>query len=126
AVADIARLHPDAAFVAITGDLTHRGESGAYQALREALAPLPMPCHLMLGNHDERTAFRAAFPETPTDSGAFVQYAVETEAGVMLMLDSLIEGTNGGLLCEERLDWLSGQLARYRDRDLFLFLHHAP
>ncbi|SMF78485.1 diethylphosphate phosphodiesterase [Tistlia consotensis] len=126
AVADIARLHGDAAFVAITGDLTHRGEPGAYAALREVLAGLPMPCHLVLGNHDDRAAFLATFPETPTDDGGFVQYAVETPAGVMVMLDSLTEGTHGGLLCEERLDWLAGTVERHRERDLFLFLHHAP
>lgn len=126
AVADIEHQHGDAAFVAITGDLTHWGEPGAYQALRAVLAPLSMPCHLVLGNHDERAAFRAVFPETPSDAEGFVQYAVETEAGVMLMLDSLTEGTHGGLLCEDRLAWLSEQVGRYRDRDLFLFVHHAP
>ncbi len=126
AVGDIARRHADAAFVAITGDLTHWGQPGAYAALREVLAPLPMPCHLVLGNHDDRAAFLEVFPETPTDPAGFVQYAVETEAGVMLMLDSLTEGTHGGLLCEDRLDWLAGQVERFRGRDLFLFLHHAP
>lgn len=126
AVDDIARRQGDAAFVAITGDLTHWGEPGAYAALRETLASLPMPCHLVLGNHDVRAAFLDAFPETLTDPDGFVQYTVETPAGVMMMLDSLTEGTHGGLLCEDRLAWLADQVARYRDRDLFLFVHHAP
>jgi 3',5'-cyclic AMP phosphodiesterase CpdA len=85
-----------------------------------------MPCHLVLGNHDDRAALLAALPDTRTDPAGFVQYAVETPAGVMLMLDSLTEGTHGGLLCEDRLDWLAAQVERYRGRDLFLFVHHAP
>ena len=72
AVADIRRRHgPDgpapAAFALLTGDLVHDPGAASYALLREILAPLPMPVHLLLGNHDDRALFRAAFPEAPVD-----------------------------------------------------------
>lgn len=126
AVADIAQRHRDAAFAVITGDLTHFGEAGAYDDLKAILAPLPLPCHLLLGNHDARPAFCEAFPETPRDPAGFVQYVVETPDLDCILLDSLIGGTDEGELCEQRLAWLDATLAERRGRDLLVFLHHAP
>lgn len=130
AVADIARRHgpgsaAPAAFAVITGDLTHHGEPEAYRRLRSILAGLPCPVHLMLGNHDERDAFRATFPEAPVDAKGFVQQAIETPAGTFLLLDTKIPGTHAGGLCAARLDWLATRLAEGKG-PVFLFLHHPP
>lgn len=126
AVADINRRHADAAMVAVTGDLTHWGEPGAYADLRDALDQLAMPYRLILGNHDDRANFLAAFPESPTDSQGFVQWAEETEAGLFVFLDTLIPGSDGGRLCEARLAWLEETLAAAKGQPVYLFLHHAP
>jgi 3',5'-cyclic AMP phosphodiesterase CpdA len=130
AVADIAARHgadnaAPAAFAVVTGDLTHNGDAEAYDRLRKLLAGLPCPTHLMLGNHDERDAFRSAFPEAPIDPNGFVQQAVSTHAGRCLMLDTKIPGTHAGGLCAQRLDWLADRLAE-DDAPVFLFLHHPP
>jgi 3',5'-cyclic AMP phosphodiesterase CpdA len=115
---------PDLAVV--TGDLTRDGEPAAYARLREMLAALPCPVHLLLGNHDNRAAFRAVFPEAPVDAGGFVQAAVESPAGLCLMLDTLEEGRPEGRLCARRLGWLSDRLAESGERPVLLFLHHPP
>jgi len=130
AVADIARRHgpsgaAPAAFAVITGDLTHHGEPAAYARLRAILAGMPCPVHLMLGNHDDRDAFRAAFPEAPADADGFVQQAVATPVGRCLMLDTKMPGTHAGRLCAQRLDWLAARLAE-ADGPVLLFLHHPP
>jgi 3',5'-cyclic-AMP phosphodiesterase len=130
AVADITRRHgpgsdAPAAFVVVTGDLTHQGEPEAYERLRGILAGLPCPAHLLLGNHDERDAFRVAFPGAPTDAAGFIQQSVRTPAGTFLMLDTKIPGTHAGGLCRARLDWLAARLAE-DDSPVFLFLHHPP
>lgn len=132
-LADIAARHgpgggmPPAAFAAITGDLTRDGEPAAYARLRAMLAGLPCPVHLMLGNHDLRAPFRAAFPDAPVDAHGFVQQAVASPAGLCLMLDTLEEGRPEGRLCPRRLAWLADRLAESgAEEPVLLFLHHPP
>jgi len=130
AVESIAERHgpqseAPAEFVIITGDLTHHGQPDAYAELRKILGGLPMPFHLMLGNHDERDNFRAAFPEAPVDENGFVQQAIETDAGLFILLDTKTPGTHAGALCEQRLGWLAARLTEGQG-PVFLFLHHPP
>ncbi|HYZ32469.1 MAG TPA: metallophosphoesterase, partial [Crenalkalicoccus sp.] len=130
AVAEIRTRHGPggalpAAFAVITGDLTRDGEPEAYARLAALLAPLPFPVHLMMGNHDDRAAFAAAFPAAPRDAGGFVQQAFDTPAGRCVLLDTLSPGETLGRLCPERLDWLRGELARSAG-PVLLFLHHPP
>lgn len=130
AIADIARRHgPDgptpAAFAVLTGDLTHHGQADSYALLREILADLPMPAHLLLGNHDERDAFRAAFPDAPVDPDGFVQSVLDTPEARLVMLDTKWPGTAAGGLCARRLVWLKARLEETA-ADVLLFLHHPP
>jgi Icc protein len=118
--------HSDAAFVAITGDLAHRGEAEAYRSLAGALARLSVPWHAVPGNHDDRIALRTVFPEIPALPGGFLQSALDIGANRFVFLDSVVEGKPGGLFCAERLEWLDGVLATAENRGTFLFLHHAP
>jgi 3',5'-cyclic AMP phosphodiesterase CpdA len=129
AVASIAVRHGPgsacpAAFAVITGDLTHFGEPAAYHALGAALDRLPFPAHLLLGNHDDRPAFRAAFPDAPADDG-FVQLALDTPMGRMILLDTHVPGAHHGELCVTRLAWLAARLEE-TDAPVLLFLHHNP
>jgi len=114
-----------AAFAVLTGDLTRDGEPAAYARLREMLAGLPCPAHMLLGNHDDRAAFRAAFPAAPVDGDGFVQQALPTPAGLCLMLDTLEQGRAEGRLCPRRLAWLAARLAE-SEGPVLLFLHHPP
>jgi Icc protein len=129
---DIAARHgpggamPALGFAVLTGDLTRDGEPAAYARLRTALARLPCPAHLLLGNHDNRAAFRAAFPGHPVDQAGFVQQAVMSTAGLCLMLDTLHQGHPEGRLCAERLGWLAAQLAGSGETPVLLFMHHPP
>lgn len=116
-----------AAFAVATGDLTHEGQPEAYALLREVLGGLPIPYHLLLGNHDERDAFRDAFPGAPLDADGFVQQVVDTPAGRFLMLDTKEPGTHAGRLCPARLGWLADRLEEDgAAAPVFLFMHHPP
>jgi 3',5'-cyclic-AMP phosphodiesterase len=131
AVADILRRHgpggaAPAAFALLTGDLVHHADAASYVLLREILAPLPMPVHMLLGNHDDRALFRAAFPEAPVDAAGFVQGAFATLAGRFLLLDTHEPGTAAGGLCARRLGWLAERLAEAPATPVFLALHHPP
>lgn len=126
AIADINANRPDADFVLITGDLTHDGEPAAYEALKAALGQLTMPYHLLLGNHDMRSAFRQIFPGTPVDENGFVQSVVETSSGALVLLDTLEAGTHEGHLCADRLAWLEQTLSSLSGEPVLLALHHPP
>jgi Icc protein len=120
------QMDDDADFMVLTGDLSYHGMEPAYRTLRDILEPLDMPCHLMIGNHDDRESFKRIFPETPTDPDGFVQYTVETEHGAFIMLDSVEHEQSHGTLCEKRLAWLESQLQKYADQPIYIFLHHPP
>ena len=124
ALAHILANHPDAARIVITGDLTHWGEPGAYEALHAALCDLPTPVRLMIGNHDNRTTFRMVFSDHPTDENGFVNHAETLDGIRFLYLDSVGERTHAGHFCAARRDWLAAELAACsRAR---IFLHHNP
>jgi len=126
AVGDVARRHGDADLVVITGDLCNDGDPRAYALLREVLAPLSCPVRLLLGNHDERTAFREAFPDQPVDEAGFVQSWIDTPQGRLLFLDTNHPGHIGGRYCEARRGWLERALAGAGQAPVTLFLHHPP
>ncbi len=127
-IADVDRRHRDADLLVITGDLADAGQREAYETLRDLLGPLQMPVRLLLGNHDRRGAFRAIFPNMPTDEHGFVQSLIEgpQDIGRLVFLDSLEEDTIGGVLCDRRLGWLAARLAESPDEPVTLFLHHPP
>jgi 3',5'-cyclic-AMP phosphodiesterase len=121
--------HLDIDFVIVTGDLAHNGERAAYEHLRTVLAELRAPVILMLGNHDSRLEFRAAFPEVIGDHTGFIQSMRVFEGGTMITLDTLNEGgrTHAGRLCASRLAFLERALKDAPlDRPLILFQHHPP
>jgi 3',5'-cyclic AMP phosphodiesterase CpdA len=125
-LADIARHHADADLLVVTGDLAHQGDPVAYGALRETLLDFPVPVELLIGNHDDRIALRAAFPGLPDDGAGFVQSSRDTRAGRLLFLDTNEPGTHAGGYCDARFNWLARQLAGSPSAHAFIFMHHPP
>ncbi|TVQ37078.1 MAG: phosphodiesterase [Geminicoccaceae bacterium] len=127
ALAHLCRHYADADLLLVTGDLTDLGEKAAYAALRRRLEALPMPVVLLLGNHDDRAAFRAVFEGAPVDEAGFVQQAVDHANGVSLVaLDTHVPGAAHGELCAARLAWLDRALAARAARDVVIAMHHPP
>jgi Icc protein len=128
AIASLSRLHAPPDAVLITGDLTADGRPEEYQRLRELLAPLPCPVHLLPGNHDDRGALHAAFPGLPGGEGApgLVQYAVPVGALRLVCLDTTVPGQPHGELCATRLDWLDDALRAAPGVPTIVAMHHPP
>lgn len=126
AIADINRHHADAECAVLTGDLAYLGAPDAYRDLRNLLGELKPPCHLLVGNHDDRTNFRAVFPDTPIDENGFVQYVVPTAVGAFVMMDTMEAEAPAGIYCEKRFAWLENTLNGLAGRPVYLFLHHPP
>jgi Icc protein len=129
-VAALNALEPRPDAVIMTGDLVDQGDPAQYEHLKTLLAPLAIPYFLLVGNHDERHALRAAFPERAElqsqSGGEFVQYAVDVGPLRVIALDSLVPGQSGGTLCETRLAWLAAQLDATHGKPTVVALHHPP
>jgi 3',5'-cyclic AMP phosphodiesterase CpdA len=124
AVAVITRDHADAAMVLVAGDLADRGEVDAYRHLRDLLAPLQMPVHLTLGNHDNRDAFLSVFGPGLDDAMGRVSKVLDAGGYRILLLDTSEPGLVGGRLCQGRLDWLALRLDEAEDRPVIIVQHH--
>ncbi|GHA52226.1 3',5'-cyclic adenosine monophosphate phosphodiesterase CpdA [Amylibacter ulvae] len=126
-----AKTHPDAKALFLTGDLTHAGTPAQYQALKSAIDGYPIPITLLIGNHDEREPFLAAFPNAPQAPDGFIQSVQTIGDDVIITLDTVDRSLDSlmghaGFLCPARLAWLEQQLINAGDARVLLFLHHPP
>lgn len=126
AIDDVIARHADADLLVITGDLCNDGEPDAYALLRDILAPVPFPIRLLLGNHDRRPEFVAAFPDHPVDAAGYVQSALDTPHGRLLFLDSHEPDVIGGIYAPDRHIWLQQALELAGDQPVTVFIHHPP
>ena len=126
-VAHIERHHSDARFCVLTGDVADAGQMAAYEATAVLLERLPMPVYVVPGNHDERNAFVAAFPQLARDEHGFVQQAFCEDNAWFIVLDTLEAAQgSGGVFCERRAAWLAERLRAAGERPVYLFMHHPP
>ncbi|MCV6595029.1 MAG: phosphodiesterase [Silicimonas sp.] len=116
--------HADAEALFLTGDLSDLGAAADYARLRDRLADLPLPVHLLIGNHDHRDVFLDCFPECEGDGG-FVQHVVPLSLGHGITLDTWGPDSHAGHFCETRAAWLAEQLERLPG-PVWIFQHHNP
>jgi 3',5'-cyclic AMP phosphodiesterase CpdA len=118
---------PDA--VVVTGDLTDFGRADEYAHLQTLLRPLACPVYLLPGNHDDRRALRAAFPDHAylhAGGSEFIQYAVALAGLRLVVVDTVVAGAGHGALCAERLAHLEALLEEDRDTPTIVAMHHPP
>jgi 3',5'-cyclic-AMP phosphodiesterase len=118
-------LEPPPDAVLLTGDLTDDGDPRSYARIRELIAPLRAPVHPIPGNHDDRDALREVFADHPevAATDGFVQYAVRCGPLRVVLCDTLLPGSDGGRLDEERHTWLASTLDA---QPTLIAMHHAP
>ncbi|ARJ04540.1 phosphodiesterase [Cnuibacter physcomitrellae] len=115
--------------IVFTGDLADKGEADAYRNLRAIVEPaaqrLGARVIWVMGNHDERRAFRAGlFGEVPTDKS--VDRVYDVNGLRVITLDSTVPGHHHGEVSGEQLDWLAEELAIPAPHGTILAMHHPP
>jgi 3',5'-cyclic-AMP phosphodiesterase len=125
AVEAVAAVVPRPDAVVVSGDLADHASDGEYERVRELVAPLRVPVHVLPGNHDDRGALRRHFG-LPGAGGEPLQYAVELGPVRLVVLDTTRPGENDGELDAERLAWLDAELAAAPDAPTLLAMHHPP
>jgi Icc protein len=117
-------LQPD--FIVASGDLVSDESEESYRRLQTLLRPLEAPVHFLMGNHDDRVAFRRVFqPEAPSSADPVCE-AFERGGVRFLLLDSTLPGKVEGCLGGEQLDWLEAELTVDPSRPTWIFIHHQP
>ena len=97
---------PDA--VVVTGDLADGGAAAEYERVEALLEPLPMPVHVLPGNHDE---------------GLEARYVVQVGELRLIACDTKIPGRDEG---EVDLAWLEAVLDEDRETPTIVAMHHPP
>lgn len=128
AVDAVLAMAPAPDCVLVTGDLSDCGLAEEYGIVRDALRRLPMPVHVVPGNHDRREALAAALGEEHAylPKSGFQHYVVEDFPVRLIGLDTVIAGEDGGEICPEREAWLAGRLREGQGRPTVIFMHHPP
>lgn len=127
AVAHLNRLRPQPDIVVATGDLVDERTEAEYQALHDILTPLRAPLYFVMGNHDDRAAFRKRFPDLPyLPATGFLHYTLDQYPVRIIVLDTLVDGEGYGEIDSERLAWLETQLSNQPDKPTAIFMHHPP
>ncbi|WP_072314831.1 phosphodiesterase [Agrococcus sp. Marseille-P2731] len=118
---------PDA--IVFTGDLADRGEPDAYRRLREIVDPVAAELGSrviwVMGNHDERRAFRAHLLDEPA-SDEPIDAVTELDGLRIITLDSTVPGRHHGHVSVEQRDWLLAVLATPAPHGTILAMHHPP
>ena len=127
AVETLNALSPQPDLVLCTGDLTQNGTREEYERLRQLLGGLNAPFVPVLGNHDDRIMFRAAFADfgIAFEPASFIQYVVDDYPVCIVVLDTVLEGAGDPAFCEARAQWLRRELDR-ADRPVQIAIHHPP
>ncbi|MCX4096188.1 metallophosphoesterase [Nocardia sp. alder85J] len=121
------RITPTA--LVFTGDLTDRGEAGAYDKLRALVEPvaaaLGAPVVWLNGNHDDRATLRRRLLDE--DGSADPLDRVYLFDGLRIVtLDTTVPGEHHGEISDDQLAWLGSVLAEPAPFGTILAMHHPP
>ncbi|MEO7123697.1 MAG: phosphodiesterase [Lacisediminihabitans sp.] len=115
--------------IIFTGDLADKGEPDAYRKLRSIVEPaaarLGAQVIWVMGNHDNRQAFRSTlFSELPTANPVDRSYDVNGLR--VITLDTSVPGEHHGEVTDAQLDWLAEELSTPAPHGSILAMHHPP
>lgn len=127
-LSDIKRLVPQPCFIVASGDLTNRGDAGAYEELKRIIdeADLGIPMLFALGNHDRREGFYRVMIDRTEDLGIPHDHAAVIDGIHIVVMDSSIPFKVGGGFEPAQFEWLERELGNHPDLPKLLVMHHAP
>ncbi|MGF1523512.1 MAG: phosphodiesterase [Leptolyngbyaceae cyanobacterium] len=127
AVKQLNQLQPQPDIVIATGDLVDNRTEAEYRMLQAIMASLRAPVYFVMGNHDDREAFRRVFPSLPyMPADGFVQYVLDSYPVRIIVLDTMVDGEGYGDMDAERLAWLDARLQEAPGKPTIIFMHHPP
>ncbi|MEE9335206.1 MAG: metallophosphoesterase [Granulosicoccaceae bacterium] len=125
-VINVAAKPPDA--VMHTGDITHNGVAEEYNIAKQQLDELKVPYFVMPGNKDKRPALIDAFADGHSirQGDDFIQYSIDHYPVRLVVLDTLSDNSNKGLLGDVRFKHIKEMLEAEPLKPTAVFMHHTP
>lgn len=127
-VIEASGVAPDA--IVVTGDLVDLGERAAYADLRAMIEPFAARLNAavvwVMGNHDDRAAFRAELWDDHSADLRPIDRVDEFDGLRIVTLDTSVPGHHHGELSEAQLVWLADVLATPAPLGTILAMHHPP
>ena len=116
--------------IVFTGDLADQGEPDAYERIRRIVDPvadrLGAQVIWVMGNHDDRPAFRRGLLGDPLGGFRPVDRVDDVNGLRVITLDSTVPGHHHGEVAPAQLDWLAEELAIPAPHGTILAMHHPP
>ncbi|MFJ4038134.1 phosphodiesterase [Microbacterium sp. NPDC090007] len=114
-----------------TGDLADFGEIDAYRRVRAIVEPLAARLDTrvvwVMGNHDDRAAFRSELlPGELCDPAAPVDRVDEIDGLRIVTLDTSVPGAHHGEVTPAQREWLAEVLSTPAPLGTILAMHHPP
>jgi len=108
--------------VLLTGDLVHDESIEGYRYLRDELRALHIPYYCLPGNHDDLVLMSRVFDARTAGNEA----STKADGWNLVLLDSTVQGQDGGHLDDRQLDLLDTCLAARPSDPTLVCLHHQP
>lgn len=116
--------------IVFTGDLADKGESDAYDRIRAIVDPaaerLGAQVIWVMGNHDDRDAFRRGLLGDALGGYRPVDRVDDVNGLRVITLDTTLPGHHHGAITGDQLDWLAEELAIPAPHGSILAMHHPP
>lgn len=116
--------------IVFTGDIADEGQPDAYDRIRAIVEPaaeqLGAQVIWVMGNHDERLAFRKGLLDETGDQSEPYDRVFDINGLRIISFDSTIPGQHYGEFTTEQLDWLANELATPAPHGTLLAMHHPP
>jgi len=114
------KVVPNPDLVLATGDLAHDASEIAYREVFSRLATLGAPVYCIPGNHDRAETMRRCIDGETISMPPWVRVG----HWLILLLDSVIPGEDGGRLSDASLELVRGALASHAGVHTLISLHH--
>jgi len=108
--------------ILMTGDITHDETRQGYLNARPLLDPLQIPVHVLPGNHDAPDLMRDALNSEWINH----QFQIIQGKWQILMLDSTVENSEGGMISASQLQQMQDCLEQQPELHALICLHHQP
>jgi predicted phosphodiesterase len=115
-------------FAVLPGDNADDGTPEQFRLVRDAIAALPVPLHILAGDHDFKPRSLDAFHDVL--GAERLPKAITVHGHRCLFLDVVSAGTGGPdfRLADAQLDWIEGELreAAAAGQNVVVFMHTYP